>query len=348
MQPPMPVIVGASTALVGSLFAIGSAPFFSAASRTSFAGRVKRMAKPQAQGPCFAAKSEANESGCSLTRKLHSPWRYSVTAFDLCFATAVKPSFGNNSCSNFAFGAANSTNSKPSTPIGFSNVVGRMPILGWALMGISDQRISNAYSNARCLAGFGMLWKRSERREVARRRSAGTGAYTSVREDSEHRRRASCRAQQLFKSLSMLVAFDQFCIGIGVEQFFQLVFGFRVGLDDEKPAVAIGVFIDRFGLIAERFVDRDHFTADRRIHVRGGLDRFHDRAGVAGFDVVADVGQFDVHQIAQLRLRMIGDAHAHLVGVFDARPFVGLQEFQIAGYLAHVRSLVAVGRFYKV
>src|SRR5581483_1738792 len=154
MQPPMPVMVGASTAFEDSLLAIASAPFFSAASRTSFAGRAKRIAKPQAQGPFFAAKSEANESGCSLTRKLHSPWRYSVTTFDLCFATAVKPSFGNNSCSTCESGAANSTNSKPSTPIGFSNVVGRMPILGWALMGISDQRISNGYSNARRMKPF--------------------------------------------------------------------------------------------------------------------------------------------------------------------------------------------------
>src|SRR5690348_6967521 len=37
--------------------------------------------------------------------------------------------------------------------------------------------------------------KRNERRQVARRRSAGTGVYTSVHEDAEHRRRARCRAQ---------------------------------------------------------------------------------------------------------------------------------------------------------
>ena len=47
-------------------------------------------------------------------------------------------------------------------------------------------------------AGHGCLEpisKRSERRQFARHRSAGTGAYTEVCEDSEHRRRAKCRAQ---------------------------------------------------------------------------------------------------------------------------------------------------------
>src|SRR5690348_1897810 len=55
-------------------------------------------------------------------------------AFFLCLATAAKPSFGNSSCNSFGFGAANSTNSKPSTPMGFSNCCGCMPTLGCALM----------------------------------------------------------------------------------------------------------------------------------------------------------------------------------------------------------------------
>ena len=38
---------------------------------------------------------------------------------------------------------------------------------------------------------------RRERRQIAGRRSAGTGVYTPVHEDSEHRRNASCRAQQV-------------------------------------------------------------------------------------------------------------------------------------------------------
>src|SRR6185437_6113162 len=37
---------------------------------------------------------------------------------------------------------------------------------------------------------------RREHRQIVRRRRAGTGVYTSVHEDAEHRRRASCQAQQ--------------------------------------------------------------------------------------------------------------------------------------------------------
>src|SRR5579862_8359546 len=55
----------------------------------------------------------------------------------LCFATAMNPKRGNRSCSSLGEGAANSTNSKPSTPMGFSNCTGLMPTLGCALMTVS-------------------------------------------------------------------------------------------------------------------------------------------------------------------------------------------------------------------
>src|SRR5690242_3877969 len=133
----------------------------------------------------------------------------------------------------------------------------------------------------------------------------------------------------------MFVALDQLGIGIRIKQLFQLVLGLGIGLDQEQPAVAVGVFVDRFRLVAEDVVDRDDFAAHRRVHVGGGFHRFHHRAGGARLDVVADVRQFDVDQIAELALRVIGDTDAHLVGVFDAGPLVGLEEFQIAGYFAH-------------
>src|SRR6201991_2884908 len=131
----MPWMVGTLRASVSGLMAIFSAPLDSAVACTSAAGRLKRMAKPQAEGPCLATKSAANESGCSFTRKLHSPWRYRVIFLFLCLATAVKPRRGNSLCSSAGSGAANSTNSKPSTPCGFSKVVTSIPILGWALIG---------------------------------------------------------------------------------------------------------------------------------------------------------------------------------------------------------------------
>lgn len=63
----------------------------------------------------------------------------------------------------------------------------------------------------------------------------------------------------------------------------------------------------------------------------------------AGFDAIADMGQLDIDQIAELALGVIGNADAHLIGVLDAHPFVGFQEFQITGYLAH-GSVTCVSR----
>ena len=50
---------------------------------------------------------------------------------------------------------------------------------------------------------------------------------------------------------------------------------------------------------------------------------------------VADVGQFDVDQVAEQALRVVGDADGDLAIAFDARPLVGFEEFQIAGNIAH-------------
>src|SRR3546814_5744118 len=69
MQSPMPLTTGASTALVSGLSVTSSPPLASTLSQTSAAGLLKRIAKPQADGPCLFAKSAANESGSSLSRK---------------------------------------------------------------------------------------------------------------------------------------------------------------------------------------------------------------------------------------------------------------------------------------
>src|SRR6185312_7878270 len=139
MQSPMPLTTGAATALLSTLSVTASPPLPSTVASTSPDGFLKRIAKPQALGPCFPAKSAANESGVSLTRKFTPFCRYTVIGRDLCLSTAVKPIRLNRPCSSSArpAGAANSTNSKPSIPIGFSNVVTCMPRLGWAFMALS-------------------------------------------------------------------------------------------------------------------------------------------------------------------------------------------------------------------
>ena len=72
----------------------------------------------QMLGPCTRAKPWAKLSGSALTMKFTSPWRYSVTSLDRCFATATKPMLSNSAPSAAGSGAVYSTNSKPSVPIG--------------------------------------------------------------------------------------------------------------------------------------------------------------------------------------------------------------------------------------
>src|SRR3546814_2230776 len=66
------------------------------------------------------AKLWAKLSGSALRMKLMSPWRYSVTFFERCRATATKPMRSNSAASFSGSGAAYSMNSKPSVPMGFS------------------------------------------------------------------------------------------------------------------------------------------------------------------------------------------------------------------------------------
>ena len=56
--------------------------------------------------------------------KLISPWRYSSTFFERCFAIALKPICSNRRPSAAGSGAAYSTNSKPSVPSGLSQSEG--------------------------------------------------------------------------------------------------------------------------------------------------------------------------------------------------------------------------------
>src|SRR5258706_16210716 len=76
---------------------------------------------PHADGPCSAAKYDARLLGSLLTMKLMLAWRYRSTSLERCRATSVKPSFSNTGSRVLGVGDANSTNSKPISPIGFSN-----------------------------------------------------------------------------------------------------------------------------------------------------------------------------------------------------------------------------------
>jgi hypothetical protein len=131
MQSPMPLTTGASTALVSGLRSIASPPFPITRSQTSSAGLRKRIAKPQALGPC------GGEVGGERIRILVDQEVDAALAVDGDRPRPVPEHRGEThpaevacSSSPWPSGAANSTNSKPSIPIGFSKVVTCMPRLG--------------------------------------------------------------------------------------------------------------------------------------------------------------------------------------------------------------------------
>src|SRR6185295_19712712 len=68
---------------------------------------------------------------------------------------------------------------------------------------------------------------------------------------------------------SVLFFLDRLGVRIGVEQFFGF-FGEVARLDDEDPAFAVRVLVDRLGLVAERAVDGDDFAGHRSVNIRRG------------------------------------------------------------------------------
>ena len=90
-------------------------------------------------------------------------------------------------------------------------------------------------------------------------------------------------------------------------------------------------------VVDDRLVDLHHLAGQRRIDVGGGLDAFHHGAGLAGGDLALQFRQFDEHQVAELLLRVVGDADGGDVAV-QPHPFVFLG-------VAFVRALAGHGTF---
>jgi len=102
-------------------------------------------------------------------------------------------------------------------------------------------------------------------------------------------------------------------------------FAFVGDLHLEKPRLAAGVGIDQSRLGGERVIDLDYFARDWRVDVGGGLDGFDHRGGFRLLQAAADLRQFDEHDVAELRLRVIGDADGGDVAL-DGEPFVVVGE----------------------
>ena len=112
---------------------------------------------------------------------------------------------------------------------------------------------------------------------------------------------------------------DVALIGRGIHQACRV--GGILDAKFEDPAFAVGIGIDERWVGFDSVVGFDHFAADRRVDVGGGLHGFHHCGWVAGIDLAADAGEFDKDHIGEFGLGVIGDAHGGDVA-FEADPFV--------------------------
>src|SRR5712691_5018623 len=106
-------------------------------------------------------------------------------------------------------------------------------------------------------------------------------------------------------------------------------------LDD--PAGFVRIVVDALGLVHQLGVDGDHFTRDGRVQVRCRFYRLDDPEGLARLDLVADFGQLDIHDVAQLVLGERGDADHELLAV-GLDPLVLGRVPTIAGILSNSNS----------
>src|SRR5204863_1846672 len=93
------------------------------------------------------------------------------------------------------------------------------------------------------------------------------------------------------------------------------------GLDEDHPALAVGVRVHRLRLLRELGVGLDDLAGDGREEVGNRLDRLDDAEGLARRHLGADLRQLDEDDVAELLLGVRGDADAHAVALL-LRPLV--------------------------
>src|SRR6266436_1663227 len=86
-------------------------------------------------------------------------------------------------------------------------------------------------------------------------------------------------------------------------------------LDDDHPALAVRIAVDRLGLLHELAVRLHHLAAEGREEIGHCLDRLHHAEGLHGRHLGADLGQLDEDHVAQLLLGEGGDADPRLVSL---------------------------------
>src|SRR3569623_2176698 len=96
---------------------------------------------------------------------------------------------------------------------------------------------------------------------------------------------------------SVRLSLDLRLIHVGIEQRGDIAR--VVGADAHHPALAVRVFVDDLGAVAQALVDRHHLARHGAVDVGGGLHRFHHRAFLSRLHRAADLGQLDEHHVAQ-------------------------------------------------
>ena len=102
-----------------------------------------------------------------------------------------------------------------------------------------------------------------------------------------------------------------------------------------NPAVTIRIGVDLFRIVSEVGVDFQHCTSHWRVNIRCRLDRFHDRHLVTGIEFGAHLGQFDIDQVTERRLRVIRNADGYGAVLFLSKPFMFVRVQDFTGQFAH-------------
>src|SRR5258706_2399530 len=112
------------------------------------------------------------------------------------------------------------------------------------------------------------------------------------------------------------------------------------GLDAEDPR-GERVLVHALGRGGELAVGRGDLPGYRRVDVGCGLHRFDHADRLARGDLAPGLGRLDEHDVAELLLRMVGDADAHGAVGLAARPFVRGGVAQLLGevHLACLSSM---------
>src|SRR5262245_25171847 len=96
-----------------------------------------------------------------------------------------------------------------------------------------------------------------------------------------------------------------------------------------EPAAALRLLVDQARIAFELAIDRGHLARHRRVDLACRLHRFDHRRLIALGECRADRWQLDEDDVAELVLRMLGDAEGRDIAL-DPHPLMVLGEFEFA------------------